>query len=201
MKTTIKTFLGAACLAIGLFSSQPTASAVAITGEIDFGGTALLDSSLDTATQVTTFYNVFGAANTASVLLTSGSFTSIANGSNAVFASPYIFNPSTPTPNLWSVGGFTFDLTSSSIISQSATFLNITGSGVLSGNGYDATIGAWSFTITNASGGDPATGRFGFNASNAALPDGGTTVALLGLSLVLVEAGRRALGVRSASIV
>ena len=41
--------------------------------------------------------------------------------------------PGPATPALWSVGGFTFDLTSSSVVPpQSANFLNITGTGFIS---------------------------------------------------------------------
>ena len=39
-----------------------------------------------------------------------GDFAGIAPGTQATMAQPWIFNPSRPTPGLWSVGGFAFDL-------------------------------------------------------------------------------------------
>ena len=55
-------------------------------------------------------------------------------------ATPWIFHPSTATPGLWSVGGFTFDLISATVVTQTATFLNITGTGTVSGNGFEDTL-------------------------------------------------------------
>jgi len=103
---------------------------------------------------------------------------------------PWIFNPSTATIPLWQVGGFTFDLTSSTIVTQTNFFLNITGVGTLSGAGFDPTPGTWSFTVSNALGKPHAT--FGFTSDTAStVPEGGATAALLGLALGGVEVLRR----------
>jgi hypothetical protein len=104
---------------------------------------------------------------------------------------PWIFNPSTATIPLWSVGGFTFDLMSSHIVTQTNFFLNVTGVGSLSGPGFTTTPGTWSFTVSNALGGPHST--FGFSSDTAAgvVPDSGATAALLGLALAGVEVLRR----------
>ncbi|MGC2353370.1 MAG: VPDSG-CTERM sorting domain-containing protein, partial [Candidatus Udaeobacter sp.] len=60
------------------------------------------------------------------------------------------------------------------------------------GHGFDATAGTWSFTAQNGS----ANGVFSFSAStfsSQATPDGGATVALLGLALAGIEGTRRKL--------
>ena len=120
-----------------------------------------------------------------------GDFSGIAASTQATMAQPWIFNPSTPTPALWSVGRFTFDLLSATVVTQNAQFLSITGTGIVSGNGFDPTNTEWSFTSQNA-GGRPGT-IFSFSANGIAVPDGGMTVALLGIAFVGLEGLRRKL--------
>ena len=111
-----------------------------------------------------------------------GVFSAFVKDDDAVaMAAPYIFTPSTPTRGLWSVDGFTFDLDGSTVVLQNADFLLISGTGTITGNGFDPTPGTWSFTAQSPS----ANGVFSFSASgdfNGA-PDGGSTMALLGLGL------------------
>jgi hypothetical protein len=177
---TILTTVAVGLLSCGLFSQQ--AEAVSITGEINFTGVAVYNTnSLATATEVKRWVNSFvlGAATT-------GDFATFAHNLETVtMGKPWMFNPSTPKPGLWKVGGFTFDLSSSTIVSQSAFFLNITGIGTLSGNGFDPTPGDWSFTASDSDG--KVRSSFGFQSDTVAIPDGGATAALLGLALVSVE--------------
>src|SRR6266700_7331255 len=92
-------------ISCALFSQQ--AQAVQMTGDLAIAGTAAFDTtSLFTATTVTAFSAV-------TVQSTSGSFNSVALGSSVTMAASWTFNPSTATPGLWSVGGFTFDLATS----------------------------------------------------------------------------------------
>ena len=65
---------------------------------------------------------------------------------------PWAFSPSTPTPGLWSVAGFTFDLLSSTVTQRTASSLTEEGSGIASGNGFDPTAMTWAFTTQNAGG-------------------------------------------------
>jgi hypothetical protein len=135
------------------------AKAAPITGDIDFGGVVTFDTmSLATATRVTQWNSSF-------VLKDSGDFATFVNpGTSATMAAPWIFNPSTPTPGLWSVGGFTFDLTSSVVVTQTSTFLDITGVGTIKGHGFDPTAGTWSFTSSRSDGGSSST--FGSSVAN-----------------------------------
>lgn len=166
-------------LAAGLAASAftaPQAQADQINGAITFAGGAIFDTnSLATATRVNTFQNV-------TVMSRDMDFTTYVNaGDSVTMAEPWIFNPSTPTPGLWSVGGFTFDLGASTVVLQNSDFLLITGTGTIYGNGFDATAGTWSFTAQSPA----ANGIFSFSSGSATqgVPDGGTTVALLGVSL------------------
>ena len=180
---TILAALATGFISCALFSQQ--AQAVLITGDIAFAGTSKFDTtSLATATKVTAFSAV-------TVSSTSGSFMSVALGSPVTMAASWTFNPSTPTPSLWNVGGFTFDLLASTIVTQSASMIDITGTGILSGNGFDPTPGAWEFTSQSALGRKHLTFSFSADTSSTAVPDGGSAVALLGIALVGVEALRR----------
>jgi hypothetical protein len=174
----------AAGLATSAFTSQQ-AQGTMINGAITFAGGAVYDTtSLATATRVNTFSDV-------TVMSRDGDFSSFVNvGDSVTMGTPYIFMPSTPTPGLWSVGGFTYDLATSTVVLQNADFLVITGTGTVSGNGFDPTPGIWNFTSQSPD----ANGVFSFSASNGStggVPDGGTTVALLGIGLFGVEMLRR----------
>ena len=162
-----------AVLAAALVASE--AQAVMVDGAITFAGGAKFDTtSLATATKVTLFKNVL-------VMSEDGDFTGIVNDLDAVtMAAPYIFTPSTPTPALWSVDGFTFDLDASVVVLQNANFLLISGTGTIMGNGFDPTPGTWSFTTQSPK----SNGVFSFSSSDGFVaPEGGSTVALLGLGL------------------
>jgi hypothetical protein len=165
-----------ALLAVGLLSSAAfceQAKAAPITGTIDFGGVVSFDTlSLATATRVMTWNSSF-------VLQDTGNFATFAPaGTSVTMAAPWIFTPSTATPSLWSVGGFKFDLTSSTVVSHTTNFLNITGVGTISGNGFTPTPGVWSFTASSASGTGQST--FGFQANTSAVPEPSTFALMLG---------------------
>ncbi len=182
--------LATGVLSCGIFSQQ--AQATAITGDIQFAGEVQFDTnSLATATRVVTWFDVFHNAGFSSVTSGTGDFAGIAPGTSAAMTQPWIFNPSTPTPGLWSVGGFSYDLLTSTIVTQNASTLFITGTGIVSGNGFDPTSMDWSFTTQSAGGNTRTT--FSFSANGLAVPDGGSAVALLGLALVGIEVLRRKL--------
>jgi hypothetical protein len=187
MKTPSKIVLAA--IATGwLFNGavlSPQAQAATITGNIDFGaGTVTYDTnSLATATMVKTWTNT-------QVTLASGDFATFASLGDAVTMvgdptgmTPWVFNPSTPTTPLWQVDGFTFNLASSTVKTQNAFFLNISGVGTVSGNGFDPTPATWSFTSTNANG--QPEDVFTFTTETTPVPEASTTVTVL-LGFVLI---------------
>ena len=91
------------------------------------------------------------------------------------FAGAGTANFPTATILAWqTVGAMTFDLLSVTIDTQNSTQLALTGTGMFHLAGFEDTLGT--FTITaNASG-----RTFSASASQGAVPDGGSTAALLG---------------------
>jgi hypothetical protein len=168
--------------------------AVPINGTIAMGGELNLDSaSLGTATSVTSWPLVYVVAD-------SGSFGSIGAFTMVnMSSSPWVFSPAPgqALTDLWNVGGFQFDFQSDTV-SQSGSFLDITGTGTISGNGYDPTTFDWNLGLEQPTTTGPMEFTFsaaaGASAGGSPVPDGGFTVALLGLALAGVEGLRRKLG-------
>ena len=194
MTTSSKTLLAVIATALlSVAQAHATAAPIAAGSQIDFGvGTITYDTqSLATASEVMTWTN-------AQVTLATGSFASIPTGTAATLAQPWVFVPSTATPGLWSVtfGGntFSFDLASDTVFSPRSTqFLNVSGPGTIHGTGFLDTPGEWSFTSTNANGQDRTSFTFTTDTTANGVPDGGATVALLGLGLAGLEGLRRLL--------
>jgi hypothetical protein len=191
---TILAVLATGVLGCTLFSQQAQASpTVLISGSINFAGSVQFDTnSLASATTVVTWFDVFQNAGFTNVASATGDFSGILPGTQAAMAS-WTFNPSTPTPGLWSVGGFTFDLLSSTIVVQNASTLVIEGTGTVSGNGFDPTAMEWSFTTQSAGGRTSNIFSFSANGVTGAVPDGGSAVVLLGLAFIGVGLLRRKL--------
>jgi len=152
--------------AVALLGAGVTIEAAPITGSITIKGGAHLDStSANTATKVTEWLNGSGAKPT--VASRSGSFTGFVSAGAAVtMAAPWNFNSPSALANLWSVGGFTFNLTASTITHQGKEFLAVSGTGTITGNGFDPTPGSWKFSTQNPS----ANSVFSFSASSRASP-------------------------------
>ena len=92
------------------------------------------------------------------------------------------------------MNGFTFNLLSSTVVSRSATFLSVTGTGIITGPaGFDATPGVWAFSTQNAGGHPHDTFSFSANTT-VGVPDGGMTLALLGAGLMGLAAFRAKFG-------
>ena len=110
-------------------------------------------------------------------------------------SSSWTFDPGGAQPALWAVGGFTFNLTSSSIVLQNAVGLVVSGLGTIVGNGFDPTPGSWSFSTQNPGAGNPAvfsfSGATGAPPGGPGVPDGGVTALLLGSVLLGFGAIRR----------
>jgi hypothetical protein len=161
-----------------------SAHAVPITGSVDMNGTVTLDNVLlGSATAASSFSAVVvGGTPTGSYTGTGGSSVTWSGFSWTAFA---------PVAPLWTftsgLNTYTFDLNTIAVVSQNNSFLNLKGTGALNITGpgsYDPTFGDWSFTISNAGGGSHANFQFTFaNSQTAAVPDGGTTVMLLGAAL------------------
>lgn len=180
----INTLLAAVLIATTASFATPV-SAAQIVGNLTIGGGAIFNTAdLGTATAVSSFSNT-------KVESSDGDFAAI-SVNTLVTITAYTFNPSGPVANLFSVGGFTFDLSSSSIAYQNSIALVVEGEGTFTGNGFDATPGVFNFSSQKPS----SAGIFSFSASagNASnVPDGGATVLMLGGALGLLGVARRKL--------
>lgn len=168
MKNKIAIMAGAVAALVSFTSSV---QATPITGGISFaGGYTPNNSNLSLATSIT--FN-----NPAVVTSANGSFSGL---TSVTMASPLAINPtSTPISALWSSGSFTFDALTLVQSGETATTLTLTGTGTIKdGNPADSVAGTWLATFNTLS------DTFSYSASaGATVPDGGTTVALLGGAL------------------
>jgi len=163
------------------------AQAVPISGDITFAGGVELDTtSAGTATEVLAWTGVNGEGSP-TVISADGSFSALV-GDSATFSAPWFFN-SGSVADLWSVGGFTFDLTSSHVIFQggSPAVVAVDGIGAVMGNGESPEAMTWSFSTSDPGAAGISTLVFSFQVASgttAAVPDGGTTAMLLGLGVL-----------------
>ncbi|HTV40845.1 MAG TPA: VPDSG-CTERM sorting domain-containing protein [Candidatus Sulfotelmatobacter sp.] len=184
MKTKLAVILGV----VGMLAAA-SVQATSITGSIALGGYANLNSQ-DTTVTSWPFVYVEGD---------SGSFGSVSAYSIVnMTSSSWVFSP-TPGQALsdaWTVGGFTFNFLTDTVV-QNGNFLDLTGTGTISAAGYSTTTFNWTLAAETPVSGGSAEFTFaataGAPAGGTPVPDGGLTVALLGLALAGVEGLRRAL--------
>jgi hypothetical protein len=170
--------------------------AIPITGTIAMGGEADFNNSdLSQAVSVTSWPLVYVvAASGAGTSFSTVPSMSLVNMSTT----PWVFapQPGVGLNDLWNVGGFQFDFQSDTV-SYSDNFLTIVGFGMISGNSYDSTPFTWTLSAENPTTGGPTQITFSAtadpNSNGNPVPDGGVTMALLGLSLACVEGLRRKL--------
>jgi VPDSG-CTERM motif len=183
MKKNIIKVLASAAMVFGVVTSL---HAVPITGHISIGtaGGGVLWSGNTSDVNTITSIITFGSAE---VTDRSGSFTTtIANGNLVTMGQPLDFVTPTIINPLWSVGGFSFTLSPPISITRVNNAdpipdtLRLAGQGYITGPaGFDATIGGWTW-----SGELNGVSTFTFSSTTlAGVPDGGTTVALLGAAL------------------
>jgi hypothetical protein len=180
----------AATLAVASVQANP------ISGTISMGGELNLDnSSFSSATEVTSWPLVYVVAD-------SGSFNSVSPMSLVTMSSsPWVFSPAPGVAlnSLWSVGGFTFNF-SSDTVSISGNFLDISGNGTITDSSSDSAAFVWNLSLEQPTTGGPT--EFTFSAGTTAaggggtgnVPDGGLTLAMLGIAFAGIEIFRRKLG-------
>ena len=194
MKKTILAVLAMGALSCALFSQQ--AQAAQVTGEIHMAGDIVFDSvDLSSSTAVNHWISVQNNLEKATTFGATGDFATIPTGTEADMAHPWTFSPSTPTAPLWNIAalGFSFDLNNIiSVTKIGDNFLNILASGVVHATGFDDTAALFSFTVNNPDGLTHLTYSFA-NATVTipGVPDGGTTVMLLGAALGALGMARR----------
>jgi len=162
-----------------------TTQATLMSGSVNFSGVVQFDTgNVNTANTISKWgKNLVEGAD--------GSFAGLTRGSAVSVTAPWGFDPSAPMNSLWSVGGFTFDLLTSTIVTQSGGLLVLSGTGMMSnaGSGFEATFGTWTFTSQDG----VSRSGFSFTTGASDVPDGGSAVALLGMALLGMEVLRRRL--------
>ena len=166
------------------FSLTAAGFAAPITGSINFN--SQFTSSVADLTQPGTISMIAPTTvNTAGLAAPTGSFFGLAGNvvTNSSFGINGAGNAVTIAPNttLWSVGGFSY--VSASIFEEANTsgIIAIKSFGTLSGPG-DYTLTPGVYTATFQLNGQTLSSSF--SAGSSAVPDGGSTAALLGLSLL-----------------
>ena len=186
--------------AIGLTAMilTPKADAVPVTGAITFAPAAGLDipGGIPTEGDVTSV--TFPAPMT--VASTLGSYSAVGPGTQASFMK-FAFTGSGTASELvsapvsvWSVGGFSFSLTSLTDTFVGSSSFSIMGEGIAFGPG-DFTGTAGTFSLAGSVDGTTFTFQRTetVNAGAAEVPDTGATLALLGMGLLGLEGFRRKL--------
>jgi hypothetical protein len=177
---------------LGFFG--PLSAAPNINGTLDISGLSVtLDHPVGSATSGTFAPLSFGLVGAGS----NGDFASLAIGSPvALTTATWTFDSASGLSGFWDVAGFNFDLSSSSISSQTPNFLNVTGVGTISAAGFADTGANFDFTITTS---NSVAKIVSFAASTTSIvpeqhgsvPDTASTAIMLGLALALTLAARR----------
>jgi len=152
-------------LATALVAAGP-ANAALISGQIDMGGAVTPLDSLNIATSLSLATGL--SFNTATVISVTGDFATYINVGNTPTMTGFQFSPSlSPNPvNVWNVGGFTFSMDSvASVVPPNNYVLALTGTGTITGNGFDPTEGFFVLTAQTAN-----QVNFSWSSSTAAVP-------------------------------
>lgn len=166
-------------LAIATLCLPGLASAIPIDGEITFSGDFVPTGgvSLSTATGLTFPGNDFDVDDAIGAFAAAG----IVQGDTGTI-NDFSFNPLAPSPvsPLWSISGFSFVLESVTIELQTNKFLVLSGSGYITGAGFEDTAGEWNLTANTLS----ALFNFSSGTASVEVPEPSTLV-LFGLGLLL----------------
>ncbi len=140
------TLLGVTLLAIASLG-YTTAQAALVTGSMGLtggftasGGTDLSDATLLELTSSTATSSSGDIAATVTPYSTTGTT-----------GGAFSFPTSTPVTNLIQIGGWQIDLSTITIVDQTADLLNLAGTGTISGNSLDPTTTQWTLSA-NATG-------------------------------------------------
>lgn len=173
----IRVLMGSLLLSVSLsVSALPM-----ITGNIGMGGgfdpvdSTGAVTSLDLATGIDFNPNMFRVTSNST-----GDFAALAGQIGSIQDFQFV-GFTGPVVDFWSVGGFSFDLTSVNTIptGDPSQFLALEGFGTISAAGYQDTLGRWSFS------GNGPTGIFTWSAGSSAVgvPEP-MALALIGIGLV-----------------
>jgi hypothetical protein len=181
--------LATTLLVCGVLVRPAPAEALPITGAIGFAGAVEPISDFQTVTAIDIVNNM-ALVICDPISPCTGSFAGPLPAS-AEF-NDFSFDPLPgPVSPQWSLNGFSFTLTNITGITRGPNGILLSGSGVLNGNNFDPTPASWSFSVDSTS-------LFRFSSTTTALPvsvpDGGSTLMLLGTGMLALVIARRKLG-------
>jgi len=171
-------------LLLGLASTS--ANAVLIDGTLELaGGWTPIDIG-SSATTIDAATGIDFTGDQSVVVASSGDLT-MAYLAPATMTD-FQFNPLSPNPvTVWSVGGYSFSMDNVTIGAQDATDLILSGTGTITGGGFDPTQGTWEFSGQTAS-----DITFSWSSSNATVIPIPAAVWLFGSGLIgLIGVARR----------
>jgi hypothetical protein len=169
--------------ALAMLALSAIAQAAPLTGGITIGAlsTAIVDTSDVGPTANSVKFNP-GPLPGINAIVSSSSGTIAAVAPALTFGKyeNFTYAPLSVVNPIWTLGFLTFDLTSITSISEPTAGVVLTGTGVLKALGYSNTAGLWSFSANTTDG-----AVFSWSSTtNAGVPDGGTSMSMLGLSLL-----------------
>jgi hypothetical protein len=183
------TLYGALFVGAAMFG-QAADAAIIGNGSVSMaGGFSPTGGSGDMATATGIHFLPAGSGN---VQVTSpggtGSFAPLVTGTTGTITD-FTFNPpSTPVMGFLTIGGFSFDLDSITVVSQNSTFLDLHGVATVTEAGVGSTEA--SFDFSGQGGGLPATFSWSATAAAAAVPEP-MTLGVLGFGLAAFGFVRR----------
>ena len=183
--------LAGAVLAVAMFAGASQADAAFINGAFSMGGDfqPVGGANLGTATGLD--FSPSGSGGQFSVSGTgdsqvSGDFISYLNGGDLGTIKDLTFAPFVgPIADFWTIAGFSFDLETLAVQFQNASVLVLEGTGIVSGNGFDDTLGVWRLTANQAG------TTFSFSGSAEAAVPAPAALGLLGMGLLGLGAAAR----------
>ena len=108
-----------------------------------------------------------------------GSFSSLTVGTTGTIHD-FNFTPFTPVGHFLTIGAFSFDLNSVTVVAQNGTFLDLHGTATVSESGFQDTTATFDFS--GQGGGAPATFSWSATAAASAVPEP-MSLGLLGIGL------------------
>jgi hypothetical protein len=171
-----RAILGLALLGFGALGSASVQAAF-ITGSMGLGGAFTASGGTDLSdASILDLTSAYGTSGDGDIGGTVGFFTP-----GTVNNSPFSIASFSAVVNLLTIGGWQVDLGTMTIVDQTASVLNLAGTGTISGNGFDATSTQWTLSANDTGNSYSVT----INTTNTTVPLPATAwVFITGLGLI-----------------